>query len=48
VYAVPISAGHLGKSEEIIGRWLKDRNCRDEFVIATKVRFSSVLGDIII
>jgi aryl-alcohol dehydrogenase-like predicted oxidoreductase len=27
-----------GVSEEIIGRWLKDKN-RDDFVIATKVRF---------
>jgi aryl-alcohol dehydrogenase-like predicted oxidoreductase len=28
-----------GKSEEILGRWLKGKN-RDDFVIATKVRFS--------
>jgi len=27
-----------GASEEIVGRWLKDRR-RDDFVIATKVRF---------
>lgn len=28
-----------GVSEEIVGRWLKDRR-RDDFVVATKVRFS--------
>jgi aryl-alcohol dehydrogenase-like predicted oxidoreductase len=32
----PANAG--GVSEEIIGRWLADRGCRDDFVIATKVR----------
>jgi aryl-alcohol dehydrogenase-like predicted oxidoreductase len=32
----PVNAG--GVSEEIIGRWLAARNCRDEMVIATKVR----------
>ncbi len=32
----PPNAG--GVSEEIIGRWLKDRGNRDEMVIATKVR----------
>jgi aryl-alcohol dehydrogenase-like predicted oxidoreductase len=32
----PPNAG--GVSEEIVGRWLRDRGCRDEFVVATKVR----------
>ena len=31
-------AGHPGISEEIIGRWLKDRGARDSVVVATKVR----------
>ncbi|WP_019926161.1 aldo/keto reductase [Nocardia sp. BMG111209] len=29
---------HVGTSEEIIGRWLETRSCRDEFVLDTKVR----------
>ncbi|MDB5084712.1 MAG: aldo/keto reductase [Bacilli bacterium] len=32
----------LGGSEEVVGRWLKHKN-RDDFVIATKVRFA--MGD---
>lgn len=32
-----------GRSEEIIGRWLKGKN-RDDFVIATKVRFRTSPG----
>ena len=32
-----------GKSEEILGRWLKGKN-RDDFVIATKVRFNTGPG----
>jgi aryl-alcohol dehydrogenase-like predicted oxidoreductase len=32
----PTNAG--GVSEEIVGRWLRDRGHRDEFVVATKVR----------
>jgi len=32
----PSNAG--GVSEEIVGRWLRDRGVRDEFVVATKVR----------
>jgi aryl-alcohol dehydrogenase-like predicted oxidoreductase len=31
-----------GTSEEIVGRWLKSKNC-DDFVVATKVRFP--MGD---
>lgn len=29
---------HVGASEEVIGRWLRDRGHRDQLVIATKVR----------
>jgi aryl-alcohol dehydrogenase-like predicted oxidoreductase len=29
---------HVGVSEQVIGRWLRDRGHRDRFVIATKVR----------
>lgn len=29
---------HVGMSEQIIGRWLRDRGNRDQLVIATKVR----------
>lgn len=32
-----------GVSEEVVGRWLKSAACRDDMVIATKVRF--VMGD---
>lgn len=35
-YPVPVSPEFQGESERIVGRWLKERNCRDEFVIATK------------
>eukprot|EP00892_Ulva_mutabilis_P005425 jgi/Ulvmu1/3254/UM151_0002.1 len=37
IYSVPIREEYIGKSEEIIGRWLQDRGCRDEFIVATKV-----------
>ena len=36
IYPVPPSARHAGRSEEIVGKWLKDRP-RDAVVIATKV-----------
>ena len=36
MYAVPIVDGSNGRSEEIIGRWMAMRGCRDEVVIATK------------
>lgn len=29
---------HVGISEDVIGRWMADRRCRDEIVLATKVR----------
>lgn len=37
LYAVPPCAETYGKTEEIIGRWMKDRNNREEIVLATKV-----------
>eukprot|EP00892_Ulva_mutabilis_P005429 jgi/Ulvmu1/3258/UM151_0006.1 len=37
MYPVPPTPEWTGDSERIIGRWLKERGCRDEFVIATKV-----------
>src|SRR5687767_4569098 len=36
VYPVPPSPETAGRSEEIIGRWLKGK--RDQFVLATKCR----------
>ena len=37
LYAVPPCAETYGVTEEIIGRWMKSRNCRDKIVLATKV-----------
>ena len=31
-------ASYAGKSEEVIGRWVKDRNARRDVILATKVR----------
>lgn len=36
VYSIPIKPETAGKSEEIIGTWLK-KNARDKVVVATKV-----------
>ena len=36
-YSSWVDGNHGGESEEIIGRWLAKRGCRDEFIIATKV-----------
>jgi aryl-alcohol dehydrogenase-like predicted oxidoreductase len=36
---------HVGVSEQIIGRWLRDRGNRDQLVIATKVRAQMWDGD---
>ena len=36
---------HVGVSERIIGRWLRDRGNRDQLVIATKVRAQMWDGD---
>lgn len=37
LYPAPIGPQNVGRSEEIVGRWLKARGCRAEFIIATKV-----------
>ncbi|MHA1907415.1 MAG: aldo/keto reductase [Candidatus Thorarchaeota archaeon] len=38
IYSKWGEGSHPGKSEEIIGRWIKDREVRDDIVLATKVR----------
>ena len=38
IYSKWGDTSHAGKSEEIIGKWLKDRGVRDDIVLATKVR----------
>ena len=38
VYSRWSEKSHAGKSEEIIGRWLKESGNRDEMILATKVR----------
>ncbi len=35
-YPLPVSADTAGRTEEIIGRWLRDRRRRDDIVLATK------------
>lgn len=37
MYSVPPRAETMGSTEAIIGRWLAQRGCRDQVVIATKV-----------
>ena len=37
MYPVPPRAETMGRTETIIGNWLKARQCRDKVVIATKV-----------
>jgi aryl-alcohol dehydrogenase-like predicted oxidoreductase len=37
MYPVPPSARLFGVTEEIVGRWMKARGCRDRIVLATKV-----------
>ena len=37
MYAVPSSAEHYGKSEEVIGTWLTSRSNRDRVILATKI-----------
>jgi aryl-alcohol dehydrogenase-like predicted oxidoreductase len=36
VYPVPVSLDTVGRTEEVVGRWLRDK--RDEFILATKCR----------
>jgi aryl-alcohol dehydrogenase-like predicted oxidoreductase len=38
IYSKWAEESHAGKSEEIIGRWIKDRGMRDDIILATKVR----------
>ena len=37
LYPVPPMAATYGRTEEIIGHWLKARNCRDKVILASKV-----------
>ena len=37
VYGGPPWGDRPGQTEELVGRWLASRNCRDEIVLATKV-----------
>lgn len=37
MYSIPTRAETYGKTEEFIGNWIKARNNRDRFVLATKV-----------
>ncbi len=38
IYSKWAEESHPGKSEEIIGRWIKDRGVREDIILATKVR----------
>ncbi len=38
IYSKWGEGSHPGKSEEVIGNWLRKRGVRDEIVLATKVR----------
>lgn len=42
VYPIPVSLETVGKTEEIVGRWLRDK--RDDFVLATKCRMQMGAG----
>jgi aryl-alcohol dehydrogenase-like predicted oxidoreductase len=37
LYPVPPDEEHFGRTEEIIGRWMKDRGGRDRVILASKV-----------
>ena len=37
LYSVPPRKETWGSTEKIIGDWLKDRNCREKVILATKV-----------
>ncbi|MFX0044805.1 MAG: aldo/keto reductase [Candidatus Hermodarchaeota archaeon] len=38
IYSKWAEESHAGKSENIIGRWMKDRGVREDIILATKVR----------
>jgi len=42
MYPVPPKESTYGHSEEIVGRWIKSRDCRDRIVLATKVTGNGV------
>lgn len=42
-YPVPMNPDWAGDSEVIIGKWMKERGCRNDVIIATKVRLSPEL-----
>ncbi|MCK4824542.1 aldo/keto reductase, partial [bacterium] len=48
VYGKGLEHSYPGKSEETIGKWMKDRGTRDDLIIATKVfgRMSEDINDI--
>lgn len=38
VYPVPVDAAKIGQTEEIVGRWMRERGKRDDIILATKCR----------
>lgn len=44
LYPVPPGPETCGRTEEMIGRWLQARGCRDKVVLATKVMGGSKVG----
>jgi aryl-alcohol dehydrogenase (NADP+) len=38
-YPIPLDLATVGRTEELIGRWLRERKTRDEWVLATKAYF---------
>ena len=44
LYAVPTKADTQGSTEEYIGNWIKARNNRDKFILASKVAGRSGLN----
>lgn len=41
-YSAWVAGNRGGESETVIGAWLRDRGCRDEVVLATKVGYSAM------
>jgi len=37
LYTIPPKPETQGRSEQIVGQWMKERKCRDDIIIATKV-----------